>query len=100
MGERREYLLSNVPVEKIEEVKGILNTELGKKDKAQTFALEQDNPFTGEADIWQPDERCVLVFNETNAIHAAEIDEDSRLGKLLSELETLYSHNEEQEQRN
>lgn len=96
MGERKEYYLSGVPVDKISEIREILDLELGDKDKAQTFDLKDGEPFTGEADIWQPDERCVLVFNQTNAIHAAEIDENSRLGKLLSELEKLYTFNDEQ----
>lgn len=96
MGERKEYFLANVPDENIEELRGILNSDLGNPDKPQTFERESGQPFTGDADIWQPDERCVLVFNETNAIHAVEIDVNSRLGKLLSELESLYSHNLEE----
>ena len=87
MGERKEYLFVGLPDEIFSQVVLLANEELGESSEISTF---EDMVPGGPARIWQPDDRCVTAYPRDKAIHGSEIDTDSKIGKLLEELNQLY----------
>ncbi len=97
MSENKEYLLNGLNEHDLKNLRSVLDEELGSKNnigKPRTEPLGSNPPFDGDADIWQPSnegDACVLVFNQTNAVHASGINSSTRLGELLKELSKMHN---------
>jgi hypothetical protein len=91
MGERKEYFLCNVPSGDVEKLRGLLDEQVGEGGIMET-PIDPDHPIGGKATMWQSDDDpiCVTIYEQTHAIHAADVDEDSRVGQLLKKLEELH----------
>lgn len=102
MAETNEFLITALSEKDLQNLRTVLDDDLGSSNQIGKPRTEQrgaNPPFDGDADIWQPTtaegEPCVLVFNETGSVHASGIDVNTKLGKLLTELQKIHGYKEE-----